>query len=146
MGVLHVISFRHLPAMSIINHPSRHGSDALLVPEVPKMSVWALCFTSSGSNGGCRVVVVFFPHLFLKKYFFIRGLRQQKKFTQLTPKKFLVRKKCNLRHKKNAICGYFCNRATLSSICVLCRCCPYNGSSFQAKVRVSNIHATKPCM
>ena len=46
------------------------------------MSVGAMCFTSSGSNGGCWVVLLF-PRLFLfffKKGFFfpIRNLRQKK--------------------------------------------------------------------
>ena len=68
------------------------------------MSVGALCFTSSGSNGGCWVVLVF-PRLFVffwKNGFFfpIRDLRQ-KKFTRLTPKKFSVEKKRDLRQKKD---------------------------------------------
>ena len=51
------------------------------------MSVGAICFTSSGSNGNCWVVLVF-PRLFFVKngFFSIRNLRQEKKFTQLTPK------------------------------------------------------------
>ena len=82
------------------NHPSRHSSIALPVPEVPKMSVGAICFTSSGSNGGCWVVLVF-PHLFffLKNGFFfpIRDLRQKKKVYATYTKK-----KINFRRKKNA--------------------------------------------
>ena len=59
MGVLHIISF--LPPSAgnkCKNHPSRHGSIALPVPKVPKMSMGAICFTSSGSNGGCWVFLV----------------------------------------------------------------------------------------
>ena len=72
MSVLHVISaicrtlFPPFAGDEYKNHPSRHGSIALPVPEVPKMSVGAICFTSSGSNGGCWVVLVF-PRLFFGK-------------------------------------------------------------------------------
>ena len=77
------------------------------------MSVGAICFTSSGSNGGCWVVLVF-PRLFFfleKRGFFshtrltekksLRNLHQKKIFpskkkTQLTPKKKLR----DLRQKK----------------------------------------------
>ena len=41
-------------------HPSHRGSIALPVPEVPKMSVRAMCFTSSKSNGGCWMFLVSF--------------------------------------------------------------------------------------
>ena len=53
MGVLHVISF-FLPSAGdeYKNHPSRHGSIALPVPDVSKISLGAICFTSSDSNGG----------------------------------------------------------------------------------------------
>ena len=88
------------------------------------MSVGAICFTSSGSNGGCWVVLVF-PRLFLFFYFFlekrvffpIRELRQQKKFMRLTPKKKFSLKKNAIYVKKNkkATYAYFHNRATLSS-------------------------------
>ena len=61
------------------NHLSHHGSIALPVPEVPKMSVGAICFTSSSSNGGCWVVVVF-AGLFLEKWGFFPH-------TRCTPKK-----------------------------------------------------------
>ena len=71
------------------------------------MSVGAICFTSSGSNGGCWVVLVF-PRLFFGKmgFFFpyatyakkksLRDLHQKKKFpskkkTRLTPKKKVTR-------------------------------------------------------
>ena len=55
------------------------------------MSVGAICFTSSGSNGSCWVVLVF-PRLFFlffeKRVFFsIRNLRQKKNLTRLSPKK-----------------------------------------------------------
>ena len=42
------------------HHPSCHGSIALPMPEVPKMSVGAISFTSSSSNGGCWMVLVIF--------------------------------------------------------------------------------------
>ena len=69
------------------------------------MSVGAICFTSSGSNGGCWVVLVF-PRLFFfgKNGFFfpIRDLRQKKKvYATYTKKKInFRRKKRNLRQKK----------------------------------------------
>ena len=67
------------------------------------MSVGAICFTFSGSNGGCWVVLVF-PRLFFGKMGFFfpyatyakkkkilskkkRNLRPKKKVTRLTPKK-----------------------------------------------------------
>ena len=86
------------------------------------MSVGAICFTSSGSNGGCWMVLVFPPppfflsfflfFFFLRKkgfFFPVRKLRQKKKFTRLTPKNFPL---------KNAIYAYFHNQATLSSSCM----------------------------
>ena len=47
------------------------------------MSVGAICFTSSGSNGGCWVVLVFPRHFFWIKGVFspIRDLHQKKKIT-----------------------------------------------------------------
>ena len=68
------------------------------------MSVGAICFTSSGSNGGCWVVLVS-PRLFffLEKwvFFFIRDLRQKKKvYATYTKKKISVEKKRDLRQKK----------------------------------------------
>ena len=59
------------------------------------MSVGAICFTSSSSNGGCWVVLVFFlgKHFFLKKGFFFHwqctppGGYAKKVFPRLTPKK-----------------------------------------------------------
>ena len=59
------------------------------------MSVGAICFTSSGSNGGCWVVFVF-PRPFLEK----RGFFSH---TPLTPKKEVYRtytKKNFCRNKK----------------------------------------------
>ena len=65
MSVLHIISsicctlFPPSAGDEYKNHSSWHGSIALPVPEVPKMSVGAICFTYPGSNGGCWVVLVF---------------------------------------------------------------------------------------
>ena len=72
------------------------------------MSVGAICFTSSGSNGGCWVVLVF-PRLFFGKmgFFSIRDLRQKKMFTRLTPKKKIsVEKKTRLTPKKKSYTTY----------------------------------------
>ena len=67
------------------------------------MSVGAICFTSSGSNGGCWVVLVF-PRLFLWKngfFFPIRDLRKKKSIRDLHPKKkFPSKKKRDLHPKK----------------------------------------------
>ena len=73
------------------DHPSRRGSIALHVPEVPKMSMGAICFTSSGSNGGCWVVLVF-PRIFFfflekRVFFFIHDLRQKIKVCATYTKK-----------------------------------------------------------
>ena len=82
MGVLQVISF--FPPCAgdeYKHHPSCYSSIALPVLEVSKMSVGFVCFTSSGSNGGCWVVLVpppppslslslFFFFFFGKKGFF----------------------------------------------------------------------------
>ena len=111
MSVLHVISairrtlFPPSAGDEYKNHPSRHGSIALPVPEVPKMSVGAICFTSSGSNGGCWVVLVF-PRLFFGKMGFflpIRDLRQKKKFTRLTQKKINFRRKKSAAYAKKKV-------------------------------------------
>ena len=70
------------------------------------MSVGAICFTSSGSNGGCWVVLVF-PRLFfffLEKWVFFPHtyLRQKKKvYATYTKKKISVGKKTRLTPKKN---------------------------------------------
>ena len=65
------------------------------------MSVGAICFTSSGSNGGFWVVLVF-PRLFFgKKGFPIRDLRQKKSLRDLHQKKILSKKKRGLRQKKS---------------------------------------------
>ena len=69
------------------NHPSRHGSIALIVSEVPKMSVRATCFTSSGSNGGCWVVLVPPAPLCLEKRFlFHKQLTQKNVYTTYAKK------------------------------------------------------------
>ena len=137
MSVLHVISaicrtlFPPSAGDEYKNHPSRHGSIALPVPEVPKMSAGAKCFTSSGSNGGCWVVLVF-PRLFLEKWVFFSHTRltpKKKVYATYTKKKFSVEKKTRLAPKtkvtrlmpkknKKATYAYFHNRATLSS-CVM---------------------------
>ena len=66
------------------------------------MSVGAICFTSSGSNGGCWVVFVL-PHLFffLEKgvFFSIRNLWQKKSLRDLH-KKNLSKEKANYAKKK----------------------------------------------
>ena len=61
------------------------------------MSVGAICFTSSGSNGGCWVVLVFPRLLFWKNgvFFPICDLRQKKSLRDLHQKK-------NFRRIKNA--------------------------------------------
>ena len=94
------------------------------------MSLGAICFTSSGSNGGCWVVLVF-PRLFffLEKWIFppIRDLCQKKKvYATYTKKKFPSKKKNAAYAKKKVMhftpkknekgtFAYFHNRATLSS-------------------------------
>ena len=97
------------------------------------MSVGAICFTSSGSNGGCWVVPVF-PRLFFfgKMGFFSPYATYAKKkvYATYTKKQFPSKKKRNLRQKKSlrdlrqkknkkATYAYFHNRATLSSMCLL---------------------------
>ena len=97
------------------NHPSRHGSIALPVPEVPKMSVGAICFSSSGSNGGCWVVLVFprlfffffgkmgffFPYATYAKKKSLRHLHQKKKFPSEKNATYAKKKKLReLRQKK----------------------------------------------
>ena len=54
MGVLHIISFFPPFAGNPYKKPPvTPRLIALLVAEVPKMSMGAICFTSSGSNGDC---------------------------------------------------------------------------------------------
>ena len=70
------------------------------------MSVGAMCFTSSGSNGGCWVVLVFFLGnlLFLKKGFFSpqTTYAKRKSLRNLHQKKSLVEeKKTRFTAKKN---------------------------------------------
>ena len=71
----------------------------------------AICFTSSGSNGGCWVVLVFPPLFFFwkKGFFFPYAICAKKKFKRLTPKKKF------LRRKKNAIYAKKKRRVTLIS-------------------------------
>ena len=74
------------------------------------MSVGAICFTSSGSNGGCWVVLVF-PRLFFGKmgfFFPYATYAKKKKFTRLTPKKKISveKKKRDLRQKKKVYATY----------------------------------------
>ena len=65
------------------------------------MSVGAICFTSSGSNGGCWVVLVF-PRPFLEKRFFFPYATYAKKKVYATyTKKIPSKKKPNLGPKKN---------------------------------------------
>ena len=84
------------------------------------MSVGAICFTSSGSNGGCWVVLVF-PRLFFLEQGFFFSIHdfQQKTFPSKKKKRDLRQKKKlrDLLQKKNktATYAYFHNRATLSS-------------------------------
>ena len=101
------------------------------------MSVGAICFTSSGSNGGCWVVLVF-PRLFFGKMGFFSPYAtyaKKKKFRRLTPKKkkFPSKKKTRLtpkkksyatyaKKKKKATYAYFHNRVTLSSTVILPEC------------------------
>ena len=94
------------------------------------MSVGAICFTSSGSNGGCWVVLVFPRLLFGKMGFFfpyatyakkksLRDLHQKKKNSVEKKNATYAKKKKlrDLRQKKNkkATYAYFHNRVTLSS-------------------------------
>ena len=71
------------------------------------MSVGAICFTSSGSNGGCWVVLVFPRLFFWKNGFFspIRDLRQKKKVyaTYTKKKNFPSKKKTRLTPKKKKL-------------------------------------------
>ena len=84
------------------------------------MSVGAICFTSSGSNGGCWVVLVF-PRFFLWKngfFFPIRDLCQKKKsIRDLHPKKkFPSKKKTRLTPKKKSYATYAKKKKRLTLI------------------------------
>ena len=96
------------------------------------MSVGAICFTSSGSNGGCWVVLVFPRPFFGKMGFFFpyaTYAKKKKVYATYTKKKinFRRKKKRDLRQKKKsyatyakkknkkATYAYFHNRVTLSS-------------------------------
>ena len=92
------------------------------------MSVGAICFASSGSDGGCWVVLVFSRPFFLERrvFFPIRDLHPQKKIYVTYTKKIFPAKKAQLKpkkkyvtyaKKKSASYAYFHNRATLS-LCV----------------------------
>ena len=70
------------------------------------MSVGAICFTSSGSKGGCWVVLVFprlFFFFFLKKGFFshTRLTPKKKSLRDLHQKKISVKKNATYAQKKN---------------------------------------------
>ena len=74
------------------------------------MSVGAICFTSSGSNGGCWVVLLF-PRLFFGKmgFFFPYATYAKKKKVYATytkKKKFPSKKKRDLRQKKKVYATY----------------------------------------
>ena len=70
------------------NHPSHNGTIALRVMDVPKMSVGAICFTSSVAVAGWFLCP---PPFFWKRFFF---------HTRITPKKsFGWGRKRDLRHK-----------------------------------------------
>ena len=72
------------------------------------MSVGAICFTSSGSNGGCWVVLVF-PRLFFEKWGFFSHTRltpKKKKYPTYTKKKISVEKKTRLTPKKKVYATY----------------------------------------
>ena len=72
------------------------------------MSVGAICFTSSGSTGGCLVVLVCSSPFFWKRGFFFPYTTCTKKKVSVT---YTKKKFCR---KKNVIYAYFHNRATLS--------------------------------
>ena len=75
-----------------------HATAPLLYPcpEVPKLSVGAICFTSSGSNGGCWVVLVspplFFPYATYAK---------KKVYATYTQTKIAVEKKATYAKTKS---------------------------------------------
>ena len=72
------------------------------------MSVGAICFTSSGSNGGCWVVLVF-PRLFFGKWVFFSHTRltpKKKSLRDLHQKKISVEKKTRLTPKKKVYATY----------------------------------------
>ena len=134
MSMVHVISaicrtlFPPSAGDEYKNHPSCHGSIALPVPEVPKMSVGAIC---SPPPVAMAVVGWFlcFPAFFFFKMGFFPHTRLTPKievYMTYTKKKIPWKKKCNLRQKKKVTrltpkknikgtYAYFHNRATLSS-------------------------------
>ena len=71
------------------------------------MSVGAICFTSSGSNGGCWVVLVF-PRLFFwggeKGFFFPHGTYAEKNvYATYTKKEIHFRRKKNATYAKKEV-------------------------------------------
>ena len=89
------------------------------------MSMEAICFTSSGSNGGCWVFVVFTPPpVFFEKGFFVythliekKNLRDlyQKNIPPETKVTYPEKQIRDLHRKRQASYAYFHNQATLSS-------------------------------
>ena len=67
------------------------------------MSVGAICFTSSGSNGGHWVVLVPPPPFFAKMFFFHTRLMLKKKVYAIYTKKKSVEKKTRLTQKKSEL-------------------------------------------
>ena len=70
------------------------------------MFVGAICFTSSGSNGGCWVVLVSPPPPFFpgKKVFFLATCAKKQSLRDLRlTKKVLVEKKTRLAPKKSYV-------------------------------------------
>ena len=79
----------------------------------------AICFTSSGRNGGCWVVLVF-PRPFLeKRVFFPYTIYAKKKFTRLTPKIKFRRKKPGVTGaKKKSYASYAPPPPRKSEVCL----------------------------
>ena len=72
------------------------------------MSVGAICFTSSGSNGDCLVVLVLPPLFLAKRVFFpIRDLRLEKKVVTIynppSSKKKSIEKNASCAQKKSEL-------------------------------------------
>ena len=73
------------------------------------MSVGAICFSSSGSNGGCWVVLVFPRLIFGKMGFFFpyaTYAKKKKSLRDLHKKKFPSKKKTRLTPKKKSYATY----------------------------------------
>ena len=103
--------FHNLPAMSI--KTTLHATAPLLYPclRYSKCS-WGICFTSSGSNGGCWVVLVPPSPFGTKDVFFHTQLMPKK---TLRPKKaqFMPKKGTQLALKTKVSCTYFRNLCKL---------------------------------